>query len=165
MINYFRYFAVIYPWKRAWSFIRRNLNSLHPRMVCAMLIGWNWPFGTGEEICLLYRYYIYLLLDKGLTLRLCKLRQTLDTYRFWRRWFLNFVIVFSLFLYYPFLERSVALHLHKIESTSPKTQCQVCLKLAEWNENLKSLQTNWGQTDDRQAERLAWAFSPGELIL
>ena len=32
---YFCYFVIIYPWKRAGPFIRRNLNPLHPRMHCA----------------------------------------------------------------------------------------------------------------------------------
>ena len=34
--------------KKVWPFIWRNLNSLHPRMLCAKF-GWNWPGGSGEE--------------------------------------------------------------------------------------------------------------------
>ena len=45
---YFRYFVFISPWKRAGPFIWTNLNSLHPRMLCAKF-GWNWPSGSGEE--------------------------------------------------------------------------------------------------------------------
>ena len=38
---YFHYFIIISPWKRAGPINRTNLNSLHPRMLCAMF-GWNW---------------------------------------------------------------------------------------------------------------------------
>ena len=31
-----------------WTFIWTNLNSLHPRKLCAKF-GWNWPSGSGEE--------------------------------------------------------------------------------------------------------------------
>ena len=51
---------------------------------------------------------------------------------FWRRFF-NFVNVFSPFRNYLPLEKSGALHLNKIESTSAKNAlCQVWLKLAQW---------------------------------
>ena len=53
--------------------------------------------------------------------------------RFWRRRFLNFVNVFSLFHNYIPLERGRALHLNKLESPSPSdTLCHVLLKLAQW---------------------------------
>ena len=45
---YFCYFVIITPWKRAGTFIWTNLNSLHPRMLCAKF-GWNWLSGSGEE--------------------------------------------------------------------------------------------------------------------
>ena len=46
---YFRYFVIISPWKRAGPFIwTNNLNSLHPRMLCAKF-GWYWPSGFGED--------------------------------------------------------------------------------------------------------------------
>ena len=52
---------------------------------------------------------------------------------FWRRRFLNFVNVFSLFRNYLPLEKGRALHLYKLESPSPKdAMCQVWLKLAQW---------------------------------
>ena len=46
----FHYFFITFisPWKRVWHFIWTILNSLHPKMLCAM-IGWNWPSGSGEE--------------------------------------------------------------------------------------------------------------------
>ena len=31
-----------------WFFIWTNLNSLHPKMLCAKF-GWNWPSGFGED--------------------------------------------------------------------------------------------------------------------
>ena len=52
--------------------------------------------------------------------------------RFWRRFF-NFDNVFSLFHNYLPLEKERALHLNKLESSSPKDAlCQVWLKLAQW---------------------------------
>ena len=39
---YFYYFTIISPLGRTWPFIWTNLNSLHPRMLCA-------KFGSGEE--------------------------------------------------------------------------------------------------------------------
>ena len=52
---------------------------------------------------------------------------------FWRRRFLNFVNVFSLFRNYLPLEKGGALHLNKLESPPPKdVLCQVWLKLAQW---------------------------------
>ena len=45
---HFRYFVIISPWERAWSFIWRNFNPLYPRMSCAKF-GWNWPCGSGER--------------------------------------------------------------------------------------------------------------------
>ena len=51
----------------------------------------------------------------------------------WRRRFLNFVNVFSLFPNYLPLEKDGALHLNKLESPSPKDAlCQVWLKFAQW---------------------------------
>ena len=52
---------------------------------------------------------------------------------FWRRIFLNFLNVFSLFRNYTPLENGVALHLNKLGSPSPKDDlCKVWLKLAQW---------------------------------
>ena len=89
---------------------------------------------------------------------------------FWRKRFLNFVNVFSLFRNYLLLEKGWALHLNKLESPLPKDA------LFGWNrpsgsweevENRKSLQMD-GQTDrqtmdERRSEKLTWAFSSGEL--
>ena len=52
---------------------------------------------------------------------------------FWRREFLHFVNVISLFCNYLPLEKSGPLHLNKLESPLPKDAlCQVWLKLAKW---------------------------------
>ena len=52
---------------------------------------------------------------------------------FWRRRFVNFVNVFSLFRNYLPLKKRGALPLNKLESISPKdVLCQVWLKLAQW---------------------------------
>ena len=45
--EYFRYFVFISPGKRAWVLIWISLDSLQPRMLCAMF-GWNWISGSGE---------------------------------------------------------------------------------------------------------------------
>ena len=44
---YFHYFIIISPTKMVGPFIWRNLNPLHPRMLCAK-IGWNWLSASGE---------------------------------------------------------------------------------------------------------------------
>ena len=41
-------FAIISPWKRMLPFIWTNLNSLHPKMLCANCC-LNWPCGSGEK--------------------------------------------------------------------------------------------------------------------
>ena len=45
---FFRYFVIIFPWKSTGLFIWKNLNSLHPKMLCAKF-GWNWSSDSGEE--------------------------------------------------------------------------------------------------------------------
>ena len=52
---------------------------------------------------------------------------------FWRRRFLNFMNVFSLFRKYLPLGKGGAFHMNKLESSSPKNAlCQVCLIMAQW---------------------------------
>ena len=52
---------------------------------------------------------------------------------FWRGSYLNFITEFSLFRNYLPLEKGVALHLNKLESSLPKgALCHVWLKLALW---------------------------------
>ena len=68
---YFRYFIIIFPWKRAGPFIRTNLGSgsLHPRMHCAKL-GWNW-----SDVLYLYVYLMCLLIVCYVSMpAVCKVR-------------------------------------------------------------------------------------------
>jgi hypothetical protein len=46
---YFYSFAIISPWRRAIPFLCTNLNSLYPKIICAMS-GLNWSRGFGEEV-------------------------------------------------------------------------------------------------------------------
>ena len=41
-----------------WFFIWRNLNPLHPWMLCAKIV-WNWFSGSGEEDILILSMYIH----------------------------------------------------------------------------------------------------------
>ena len=72
--------------------------------------------------------------------------------------FLKFFSVFLLFHYYLPLEKSVSLHLNKLESPCPKDDlCQVWLKLAQWfwrSQKCESLQTD-RKTDGQRAIRKA----------
>ena len=88
-----------------------HLNP-HPRMLCAK-IGWNWLSGSGEEIfsisSMYFRYFCNNLpLEMGWVLHLNKLKFPSPkdglwqvwlkmAQWFWRRRFLNFINVFSLF--------------------------------------------------------------------
>ena len=60
---YFRYFVIISPWKRVGTFIWRNLNPYHPRMLCVKF-GWNWP-GSSGKILSLFRSYLPLRKGHG----------------------------------------------------------------------------------------------------
>ena len=83
-------------------------------------------------------------MEKGVALNLNKLKSPSPknalcqvwlklTWWVFRRRFLNFIIVFSLFRNYLPLEKGVSLHLNKFESPSPKDAlCQVWLILARW---------------------------------
>ena len=80
---YFRYFAIISPWKRAEPFIWKKPEFLSPN----------------DALCQVW----------------LKLAQW-----FWRRRFVNFVNVFSLFRNYLHLKKGGALHLNRLEPHSPK---------------------------------------------
>ena len=47
--NVFSLFRNYLPLKRVKPFIRTNLNSLHPRILCVKF-GWSWPSGYWEEV-------------------------------------------------------------------------------------------------------------------
>ena len=145
---YFRYFVIIYPWKRVGPFIWRNLRVLItqecfvPSLVeIGQLVLEKKTFFNFINVYLLFRNYVPL--EKGGALHLnkfdssspkdalCQVLLNLALW-FWRR-FLNFVNVFLLFRNYLPLEKGGVLHLNKLESPSPKdTLCQVWLKLAQW---------------------------------
>ena len=126
LLSYFRYFVITSSWQKAWPFIRTNLNPNHARMLFAKF-GWNWPSGSWEEdFIILSMYFRYLVIispwKKGVALHLNKLEspppknalcQILLKFVpwFWRREFLNFVKIFSLFGNYLLLEKGVDLHL------------------------------------------------------
>ena len=65
--TYFRNFAIISSWKKEGPFIWINLNSLHPKMICAKF-GWNWSIGSGEEdfenSSIYFRYFVIISLWK-----------------------------------------------------------------------------------------------------
>ena len=48
VVNVFSLCDYYLPWKNAWPLIWTNLNSLYPRILCAMF-GWNWQGGSGED--------------------------------------------------------------------------------------------------------------------
>ena len=125
-----------------------KLKSPSPKdalcQVWLKLAQWFWRrrFFNFVNVLLLFRNY--LPLEKGGVLHLKKLDSPSPkdafcqvwlklAYWFWRRRFLNFVNVFSLFHNYLPLEKGRALLLNKLESPSPKDAlCQVWLKLAQW---------------------------------
>ena len=144
---YFRYFVIISPWKRTGPFIWTNLNPFNQGCIVPCLVE-NGPVVLEKKIFLFRRCIItisYLSpLGKERVLHLNKLK---SIYRrmlcakfcwkwpsgFWRRRFLNFVDVLSLFRIYLPLEKGGALHLNKLEFPSPKDAFrQVWLKLALW---------------------------------
>ena len=55
LISLFRNYL---PLEKAGPFIWINLNSLHPRMLCAKF-GWNWLSGSGEEDFLISSMYFH----------------------------------------------------------------------------------------------------------
>ena len=130
-------------------FIRRNLNPPHPRMLKSLchdwlkLAQWFWRREFFNFVNVFSLFYNYLPLEKGGALHLNKLISPSPkdalfkvwlklAQWFWRRRFLNFVNVFSLFRNYLPLEKGGALCLNKLESPLPKNDLyQVLLKLAQ----------------------------------
>ena len=98
---------------------------------------WFWRRGFFNFVNVFSLFGNYPPLEKGGTLHLNKLESPSPKdalYQvwlklaqwFWRRRFLNFINVFSLFRNYLPLEKGRALHLNKLESPSPKDAlCQV----------------------------------------
>ena len=95
----------LYPfWELNGPYLK--VESFHPRMLCAKFV-LNRPSSSGENFKTLSMHFCYL----------CQVWLNLAQ-RFWWRCFLDFVNVFSLFLYYLPYEVSVTLHLNKLESLS-----------------------------------------------
>ena len=105
---------------------------------------WFWRRRFLNFVNVFSRFHNYLPLGKYWALRLNKLESPSPNDAlcqvwlklaqwFWRRRFLNYVNVFSLFHNYLPLEKGGALHLNKLESPSTKIAlCQVWMKLAQW---------------------------------
>ena len=117
-----------------WFFIWRNLNPLHPRMLCAK-IDWNWLNGSGEETFLIssmyFCYFVISPLWKGQGLSFeqtwnpftqgCIVPSLVEIGRVvLEKKFFYFVNVFSLFYNNLPLKMGWVLHLNKRESPSPK---------------------------------------------
>ena len=130
MSIYFYYFPIISPLERVWPFISKNLNPLHPGILCAKF-GWNWLSGSGEEDFLISSMYfhhfiiispwkevgpfIWTNFNTHHPVMLCA-QFGWNWLRFLRRRFLYFLNVFSLLRNYLPLEKGGALHWHKFES-------------------------------------------------
>ena len=52
----FRYFVIISPWEKAWSFIWIKLNPLQPGILCARF-GLNWPSVSPEKKIFKFRLW------------------------------------------------------------------------------------------------------------
>ena len=119
---YFHYFVIIYPWKRAGSFIWKKLRIL---------------FNQGCFVPSLVKIGP-VVLEKNI---------------------LKVVNLFSLIPNYLPFGKGVALHLHKLESPSPRDILyQVWLQLAQWFwrrwkcEKFTDRRTDRKTTDDRWSE-------------
>ena len=98
---------------------------------------------------------------------LCQVRLKLAT-RLWRRRFLNFVNMLSLFRYYLPLEKGMDLHWTNLNPHHPRILCAKFdwnwpRKSGEEDDFVKRLQTDWRTTENRRSKKLTWAFSSGEL--
>ena len=134
------------------------------------LVQWFWKgkFLNFVNLFSLFRKYLPMKKDRALHLNklespspkdaLCQVWLKLAQW-FWRRRFLNFVNVFSLFRNYLPLEKDRSLYLNKLEFPSPKDALsQVWLKLVQWfwRRRLKCENFTDRRTDERQAIRKAY---------
>ena len=131
---YFQYFVIISPWKWAGPFIWKNLNPLHPEMLCANF-GWNWLSGSGEEIFLIssmnFRYFVIISPWK-------------------RAW--------------PFIWRNYNPHYPRMLCAKFGWNWRSGSGEDENVKSLQTDgQTDRQTMDERWSEKLTWAFSSGEL--
>ena len=119
----------------------KKLESLSSKDACAI----DWNSKVLEKRIFQFRYFVIISPWKRAGPFIWKKLESpspLDTFCqiwlklaqwIWRKGFLNFFNVFSLFCNYLHLEKGGALLLNKLEFPSPKdTLCQVWLKLAQW---------------------------------
>ena len=140
-VNILSLFRNYLPLEKAWAFHLNKHESSSPKdalcQVWLKLAQWFWRRRFLNFVNVLSLFRSYLPLEKGGAFHLnkddssspkdalCQVWLKLAQW-FWRRGFLNFVNVFSLFRNYLPLEKVGALHLYKLESPSPKDAlCQV----------------------------------------
>ena len=152
---YFRHFVISPLYKRAGPFIFKILNILHPRMICALHLNKLESPSPKYALCQVWlkltqwfwrrRFFFRfrgpsfdkLEFPSSKDALLCtKFRWIWPSAWFWRKICLvKFVNVFLLFSNYLPLEKGIALHLNKLESSSPTAKDalgQVWLKLSRW---------------------------------
>ena len=153
-----------------------NLNPLLPMMLCTKL-GWNWHSGSEEEdFYISSMYFLYFVIihpwkrvGPFIWTNLNPLHPRMLCAKFCWNWPSGsgeVVNLFSLFPNHLPFRKSVALHMYKLESSSPRdTLCQVWLKLAQWFwrrwkcEKFTDGRTDRQTTDDRWSEKLIWICS------
>ena len=168
---YFLYFVIISPWKRGRALHFNKLKSSSPKdafcQVRLKLAQWFWRrrYFNFVNGFLLFCNYLPMELGWGPSFKssssknaLCWVWLKLARW-FWRWRFFNIIDRFLLYRYYLPLEKGGALHLNKLESSSPKDAlCQVWLKLAQgfWRRRWKCEKftttptTTMTTTDNRQ---------------
>ena len=147
---HFHYNVIISPWEKGGALLLNKFESPSPKdalcKVWLKLAHWFWRRRLFLNLVNVFSLFLnYLPFEKGGALHLnkldspapkdalCKVWLKLAQWFWRRRFFFNFVNVFSIFRNYLPLEKGAALHLNKFESASSKDAlCQLWLKLAQW---------------------------------
>ena len=109
------------PWKRAWSFISTNLNSLYTGISYSKF-GWNWPRVLEKIFKNVFNVFLFFQID--LPLKMLNGWTKMTFAKFQRR---RSIFAFSHW------KRVLPFHLNKLESsTLKKVLCQVWLELGQW---------------------------------
>ena len=153
---YFRNFVNISPWKRAGTFIWKDLNTLCQDWL--KLVEWFWRTFSSKHI----RYFVIISPWKRVGTKLnpytqgCVVSNLVE---------ISFNFLISSILNYLPLENGGTLHLNKLQSLSPRNAlCQVWLKLGQlFFEKTKiikvcrqtNVQTDIQTNDERQVIRKA----------